>query len=441
MEKPQGIPVGQLKVLNIADIKSEDRFRAEFGDIETLAESIKEKGLLQPITVSTDLQLLAGERRLRAAKLAGLKTVPALVRKTNGEIDAREVELMENVFRKDFTWSEQAALIAEIDRLYKAKNIDWSGRKTAELLNKGTASVSRALQLDSAIQVMPELAELKTADEALKVVKKMEEQAIVGELRKRHLEPELHGLDKGIKDMLRLAEHNYIVGDTFKGLAELRSNGVVSIIECDPPYGIDLNTVKRSKESVTSNVHSYNEVSKEQYPDFLNRLARELYRVAGPHCWLVFWFGPTWHQPVLDALRDAGWLVDDIPCIWVKNQGQTMQPELYLGRAYEPFFLCRKGQPALIKRGRLNVFHYAGASKKYHPTERPVPLLEEILETLGVPSSTVLVPFLGSGATIRAAYKCGMKCFGWDVSTEYKDKFMLAVEEDARNLNGAEENE
>jgi ParB/RepB/Spo0J family partition protein len=444
VSKEPTIPQGTLKQLNIEDVKWDKRYREEFGDLEDLAESIKDKGILQPITVSTDMVLLAGERRIRAAKLAGLTKIPALVRKVEGEIDAREIELIENLYRKDFTWVEVCRGVRDVDSLYKAKNFDWSGRKTAVLLQRSRTDVNRALQLASAIEVMPELRELKTADEAFKVVKKMEETAIVGELRNRQqarMETTAPGLERGIQTMLKLADSNYIIGDTFKGLTELRSNGSIQLIECDPPYGIDLTKVKASKDSASSNIHKYNEVSQEAYPEFLKKLTKELFRVAGQHSWLVFWFGPTWHYPVYSALKDAGWQVDDIPCIWTKHHGQTLQPEIYLARGYEPFFMCRKGLPALIKRGRLNVFDFPGipGGKKIHPTERPVALIEEILGVLGVPQSTVLVPFLGSGNTLRAAYNLGMRCFGWDISGEYKDKFMLSVEQDARALSGDDE--
>lgn len=432
-----GIPSGTLKILNISEIKCEARFRLDLGDLDTLVESIKEKGILQPITVDSNMKLLAGGRRLTASKKAGLTKIPALVRKSSDDIDALEVELFENIHRKDFDWAEEAACVAKIDSLYKAKNVDWSGRKTAQLLNRGVASVARALQLNKAIQNIPEIGTLKTADDALKAIKGLEEQAIVHELRKRQVDPENTSIDKGIAAMLRLAEANYKIGDTFKGMAELRSDGIINLIECDPPYGINLTQVKASKDSVSSNVHSYNEVSKDDYPVFLQKLTKELYRVAGQHCWLVFWFGPTWQSEVLKALRDAGWQTDEIPAIWVKRQGQTLQPEMYLARGYEPFYLARKGVPAMAHRGRLNVFEHPGVAGvlKYHPTERPVELIEDILETLTVPGSVVFVPFLGSGATIRAAYNSGMKVFGYDMNPEYKDKFMLAIEKDARSLN------
>jgi len=150
----------------------------------------------------------------------------------------------------------------------------------------------------------------------------------------------------------------------------------------------------------------------------------------------VFWFGPTWFAEVKTALLEAGWLVDDIPCIWVKSQGQTLQPELYLGRAYEPFFMARKGRPVIMQHGRLNVFNYGGLtpSQKIHPTERPVALIEDILRTLAPPATKILVPFLGSGATIRAAFNLGLSAQGWEKNPEYRDRFMLAIEKDSREL-------
>jgi DNA modification methylase len=240
----------------------------------------------------------------------------------------------------------------------------------------------------------------------------------------------------GVADVIKLAEKNYIIGDTFKGLAEMRSTGSVGFIECDPPYGINLNEVKSGKDNVGSTVTTYNEVASDKYQQFLTNLSAELYRVSAPNSWMVFWFGPTWFAEVINALRAGGWLVDDIPGIWIKPQGQTLQPEIYLARAYEPFFICRKGKPILMKRGRVNTFQYSTVpgSMKYHPTERPVELIEELLETFCPPGTKVLVPFLGSGATIRAAYNQGLQVHGWDLNPEYKDKFMLKVEEDSRAL-------
>lgn len=428
----------KLRYVKIADITCEDRAREDLGDIEELKASIKDKGVIQPITLDSTLRLLAGGRRFSASRDIGLLTIPAIIRENVSEIDAKEIELIENIHRKDFTWQERARLTAEIDALYRKKDPNWSQRKTAELTSKSVGAINLDLQLAAAMVALPELGECKTADDAVKTIKKLEERAIIQELRRRQEHQVANGsgkgLDHGIATALKEADNNYRIGDVFTGMEKLKANGHISIIECDPPYGIDLNSQKAGKDNVGSTVSGYKEVHEDVYENFLEKLCNELYRVAGRDCWLVFWFGPTWQAEVLSALRNAKWQVDEIPAIWAKPNGQTLQPELYYARCYEPFYLARKGKPVMAERGRSNVFAYSGTSNKYHPTQRPVELIEEIFSTLSSGMDTVFVPFLGSGATLRACYNRGLKGFGFDLDGKYKDKFMLSVEEDTRKL-------
>lgn len=445
MAKPvvEGQRRDKLKHVKLTDITvAEDRAREDFGNLDELVESIKAKGIIQPITLDSSLRLLAGGRRFRAATLCELDTIPCIIRDDVTEIDAKEIELLENVHRKDFNWQERAKLTAEIDALYRAKDPNWSQRKTVELLDSSLGRVNRELQLAKAIEAIPEVAEAKTADDAMKLLKKLEEKAIVQELRKRQGQQmeavQAHGaargVDAGVAAALRKAQDNYIIKDVFKGMEGLRSNGHINIIECDPPYGIDLNEQKASKDSVGSTVDGYKEVNSSVYEGFLSKLAHELYRVAGKDCWLVFWFGQSWTREVYNALTEAGWKVDEIPAIWAKPNGQTLQPELYYARCYEPFYLCRKGKPVMAERGRSNVFTFAGDRNKHHPTQRPVDLIDAILETLSAGMDSVFVPFLGSGNTLRACYNRGLSAFGFDLDDKYKDKFLLNVEEDTRKL-------
>lgn len=437
----------KMRYVKLGDVIVGDRAREDYGDLEELMESIKEKGVLQPITLGLredgTLKLLAGGRRYESSLRLGLPTIPAIIREGEDEISELEIELIENVHRKDFTWVEKANLTDQIDQLYKRKDSNWSGRKTAILIDRSKSDVNRDLQLARAMTVIPELGECKTADDALKRLKKIEEGAVIDLLRKKQAErieaiqEEDHsgeGLDKGIASALRIADQSYIVKDCFEGMAGLKTNGGIQIIECDPPYGVELNEQKAGKDSVTSTVTGYKEVERDEYPAFIAKLAAELFRVAAKDCWLVFWYGQSHHQLVLESLREAGWQVDEIPAVWIKPNGQTLQPELYYARCWEPFFLCRKGKPIMAERGRSNVFQFAGASNKYHPTQRPLDLIEAIFKTLSVGNEQVFVPFLGSGATLRAAFNMGLKAFGYDLDGKYKDKFMLAVEDDTREL-------
>ena len=435
-----------LKTVEIKKIKVGERFRKNLKNIDQLIESIKEKGVVQPITLNKNLELMAGGRRLHAATEAGLDKIPALIRDTSDELDLREVELIENVFRDDLEWHEEAQLVKRINDLQEEKGGRGSKGRTAEILDKSNSWVTRKLQMASALEAMPELKVISAEDKAVKFLKNQEEKIVVNELRRRQ---EKHISEVHEDNFLRIASANYIVGDVFEGFEsfiELRKEmpraAQFDLIEVDPPYAIDLNAIKKGEAS--DELERYTEISVENYPDFLLKLSRNLFDSCAPNAWVIFWYGPTWHTAVFATLRAAGFTVDDIPAIWDKGSGQTNQPELYLARCYEPFAICRKGNPSIRKRGRSNVFRYSPVTStdKYHPTQRPIELMREVISTFAMPNMKVLVPFLGSGVTLRACYLEGLLGTGWDLDENNRNRFLLQVEEDISNgLYGKSESE
>lgn len=98
-----------ISEVKISDITIGDRFRKEMGDIEGLAQSIREGELLQPIGITPDHELVFGERRLRAYRdILGRDTIPARI------VDVPSVllgQIDENVLRKEFTLTEQIAIV------------------------------------------------------------------------------------------------------------------------------------------------------------------------------------------------------------------------------------------------------------------------------------------------------------------------------------------
>jgi ParB family chromosome partitioning protein len=77
-----GAPASGTTVVDISSITVGERIRKEFGDIDALAASIDELGLLHPIIIDKHHKLLAGERRLRAVKKLGWTTIPATIART-----------------------------------------------------------------------------------------------------------------------------------------------------------------------------------------------------------------------------------------------------------------------------------------------------------------------------------------------------------------------
>jgi len=105
--------LGQISLVDLNSIKIGERHRKDLGDLTELAESIKDLGVLQPVGLTKDNELIFGRRRVEASRLAGLSKVP--VRFIDIEPGAR-AEYDENECRKDFTPSERDAIRRAIGR-------------------------------------------------------------------------------------------------------------------------------------------------------------------------------------------------------------------------------------------------------------------------------------------------------------------------------------
>lgn len=92
--------------VKIDDIIVGERVREELGDLTKLAESLKKHGLIHPIVIDEDMRLIAGERRLEAAKMIGWNEIDVVYRTQLTERQKRILELEENLHRKDFSLSE-----------------------------------------------------------------------------------------------------------------------------------------------------------------------------------------------------------------------------------------------------------------------------------------------------------------------------------------------
>ncbi|MDG5824449.1 ParB/RepB/Spo0J family partition protein (plasmid) [Xylella fastidiosa subsp. pauca] len=97
-----------------------ESFEDEENTLEDLAASIKVRGVLQPILLrsnSEGYELIAGERRYRASKLAGLEQIPAYIREMSDE-EAEDAQMAENIHRKNLTQIEEAKKIQrDLDKL------------------------------------------------------------------------------------------------------------------------------------------------------------------------------------------------------------------------------------------------------------------------------------------------------------------------------------
>ncbi|WP_144519536.1 ParB N-terminal domain-containing protein [Bacillus thuringiensis] len=108
-------------LIELNQIKVSDRIRKEFGNIEELANDIKENGLINPPVVTPDHELIAGERRLRACKHLNYQQIEVRVMSVRDYEYKLKIEIGENEHRKEFTFSERMAWARELERVESAK--------------------------------------------------------------------------------------------------------------------------------------------------------------------------------------------------------------------------------------------------------------------------------------------------------------------------------
>jgi len=137
--------VAELRIERISPNPFQPRTRFDDDALKELADSIRSTGVIQPIIVRasgpSEYQLVAGERRLRAAQLAGLDRIPAIVRKHTDE-ELMELALIENIQREDLNPIDEAkAFHALIER------IGLTHEQVSERVGKQRSSISNSLRL------------------------------------------------------------------------------------------------------------------------------------------------------------------------------------------------------------------------------------------------------------------------------------------------------
>ena len=105
-------------LISIDDIKVKKRIRKDLGNLEALKDSLKRYGLMNPITLNSKYELIAGQRRLEAAKQLGWTTIQVnILESAQDKISQLEMELEENTQRYDFSDEELLAGYAALEKL------------------------------------------------------------------------------------------------------------------------------------------------------------------------------------------------------------------------------------------------------------------------------------------------------------------------------------
>lgn len=147
-------PIGEIPVALIDNEPRQPRQDFNEEKLQELANSIREHGIMQPLVVmpleDDRYKLIAGERRFRAAKMAGLDTVPVVVREEATPEECLELALIENIQREDLNPMEQAKGIHRLATEYKMKQEEIASRLS--MSRSAIANYVRLVTLPEAVQ-------------------------------------------------------------------------------------------------------------------------------------------------------------------------------------------------------------------------------------------------------------------------------------------------
>lgn len=408
-----------------------DRQRQSFDEeaLLELAESIHKRGLIHAIVIGPGHQLIAGERRLRAITqhlyplgktftYAGepvpLGEIPYIEMLSDDPLELEEIELAENLVRKDLTWQELANAHARLHKLRTAQHaqqVELAGDEADEpptpastareifgvLANNAQRDTVRQEILVSQHFDKPEVAKAPNLKEAFKALKKIEDadrnKALAALVGKTHSS----------------ADHTVLHADCLQWMAAA-GPGLFDVILTDPPYGMGAHEFGDAAGKLVQIDHEYDDSyeSWRKLMDGPTGWCALSYAITKPeaHAY-VFCDIDNFHE--LKAMMSAaGWYVFRTPFTnYKQNSGRVPLPDQGPRRQSEWFLYAIKGKKKVNFIGS-DVIVTGSDENLTHGAQKPVALYHEILRRSVKPGDAVLDTFGGTGTLLPAAH--ALKC-------------------------------
>lgn len=450
-----------------SEVKVNARARQFFdsNEMEKLKESINELGQLQPIIVTRELDLVAGERRTLACKDLSRRVWAAYLDNVD-TLGLLKAELHENTCRAPLTPVEELKRKYEIHELLKEQEgPKHSARGTAKFLEESHTLTSEDLKMAEYVMNLPSKFEgCKTKSDIRKTVKNLDrkaeqfllersikdlsdderfkkinipdeisspivftgEQLNEEEIRQMEVAFEAASSDaieeadedsaQWIAERVRDYERRLLVGDAFEVLPKLDDNSI-DIFFLDPPWGVGLDE-KVERGGLKGD--GYKDDQKgflESFPLLLDLAFKKLRKEGFLFCF----FAINYHNFVYQSLQDSGFNANWRPIIICKENIHSSQVASYWpASSYEPVAIAKKGRPQLINRGAQDhlLTRWLGPSEKYgFVSAKPAECYLYLLRMVARPGDVVCDPMYGSGSAFVAceqAFDLKINWFGWD---------------------------
>ncbi len=194
----------------------------------------------------------------------------------------------------------------------------------------------------------------------------------------------------------------YVLGDSVQVMAGFPSNSIDFVLT-DPPYLVGF--TDRSGRSIANDKND----------EWVRPAFREMFRVLKPDSLAVSFYGWNRVDTFMAAWKQAGFRVVG-HLVFTKPYASK---SAFVGYQHECAYILAKGRPALPAQLRSDVQPWEYTGNRHHPTEKPVSVLQPLIESFTQPGAIVLDPFAGSGSTCVAAAQAGRRYIGIELLAQY----------------------
>lgn len=386
---------GEFSTILISDINidREGRQRRELTGIEELADSLWRLGQIHPILIDRELKLVAGERRLTAAKHLGWTHIMA---QYSDEVEPhilKELELEENIRRVDISWQDQCRAVQEYHALRSAHDPAWNQAATAEALGTSVQDVSAKLNVAEALASGNErVAQAPKYSVARGIVQRDNERRASGALTALR------------EEIGKPKEESPILTADFHQWVKTYSGEPFNLIHCDFPYGINMQDSGQGGNAA----HGDYEDGEDVYWNLLKTFAGNIDTFMAPSAHLMFWFSMKFYDQTIRFIEsETDIRINPTPLVWLKsdNVGILADPSRGPRNILEFCLLGSRGDRKVVQAVANGIA--APTVRERHMSEKPQNVIAHYFRMLCDDTSSVLDPTCGSGSAIRAAKSAG----------------------------------
>lgn len=409
---------GKFRSVPLSSITiSPDRQRKELAGIEELGASIARNGLINPILVTEDLVLVAGERRLTACRALGWTAIPVHFTSDLSPHELEILELEENVKRVDLSWQEHVSAVTRYHNICKQDNPSWTMADTAEALSVSPAQITRLLAVGKAMeegdQAVLNADKLSVARGIVERKASRKEGALTELVSSMIPSParSITASPDGVEQTLgedfypveAAGEEEPWTPFLHQDFSSFETTARFNFLHCDFPYGVNANKHAQG----AGQAYGTYEDSADVYFQLLDTLARFCETNVADSAHLMFWFSMDFYSVTKERLEAMEWRVNPFPLIWFKSDNSGILPDPKRGprRNYETAFLCSRGDRQIV-RAVSNVCASPN-TKLIHMSEKPVPMLAHFFRMFVDESTVMLDPTMGSGNSVRVSEAMG----------------------------------